>query len=271
MRVPKELPLSRAETDKLEALVKEMGGSGLGRAKVGDDGETWTQSPFSKVITKALLLAVNEACGAEPGDMILFQFGKDKLVHTILSGLRTHLAEKFNLTAGLKGADAWRLLWVTDFPLFEHDEEKNVYVSAHHPFTSPQPGHEDKLTSDPGSCLARAYDIVLNGVEIGGGSVRIHDSDVQAKVFDAMSISDEEKEAKFGFLLEALRYGTPPHAGIALGYDRLCMLLCGATSLREVIAFPKTQKGTDLCTGAPTRVSEAQLRELSVMSTAKVD
>jgi len=269
MRIPAEHNLSRTETDKLEALVKSMGGTGLGRAKVGDDGKSWAQSPFAKTVTEACLVDVNAACGAKPGDLLLFQFGKPKLVHTVLAGLRNHLAERFELTKNLTGLAKWSLHWVTEFPLFEYDDEKKGYAAAHHPFTSPQPGHEDKLTSDPGTCRARAYDLVLNGVEVAGGSVRIHDSTVQAKVFEALGISDEDKQAKFGFLLEALKYGTPPHAGIAVGYDRLIMLLCGGTSLREVIAYPKTQKGTCLLTDAPTFVSDAQLKELHVLSTAE--
>jgi aspartyl-tRNA synthetase len=264
MVVPAKHGMSRTETDKLEGLVKSMGGKGLGRAKVAEGGTKWTQSPFAKVITPELLKAINEACGAEDGDLILFQFGRAKLVHTVLSGLRLHLAERFELTKDLKGEDAWRCLWVTEFPLFEYDEDEDLHFAAHHPFTSPQPGHEDLLASDPGHCRARAYDLVINGVETAGGSIRIHDSAVQAKVFDALGISDEEKEAKFGFLLEALRYGAPPHGGIAVGFDRLCMLLCGSDSLRDVIAFPKTQKGTDLQTGAPVDVSDDQLREVFI-------
>lgn len=271
MVVPSQHSLSRTDVDKLEDTVKQLGGAGLGRAKVAENGAAWTQSPFSKVISPELLHAINETTGAVDGDVILFQFGKARLVHTVLSGLRLHLADKLGLRVGLSPQDAWKCLWVTDFPLFEHDEESDTYVSAHHPFTSPQSGHEDLLVTDPGSCRARAYDLVINGNEIGGGSIRIHDSAVQAKVFDAMSISDEEKQAKFGFLLEALRYGAPPHGGIALGLDRLCMLLAGVDSLREVIAYPKTQKGLDLLTGAPTRADEKQLRELHVMSTAKLE
>ncbi len=268
MRVPSEYKMSRAETDKLEDLVKQLGGAGLGRAKVGDDG-AWSQSPFAKVISDECRLAINQAVSAETGDLILFQFGKPKQVHMILAALRTHLAKKFELAKTLKGNDAWSLHWVTDFPLFEHDEESGNHVAAHHPFTSPQKGHEDNLVSDPGSVLARAYDLVLNGNEIGGGSIRIHDDQVQAKVFDALAMSDEEKQAKFGFLLEALRYGAPPHGGLAIGLDRLVMILTGATSLRDVIAYPKTQRGTDLLTGAPTPVDTHQLKEVHILSTAE--
>jgi aspartyl-tRNA synthetase len=267
MVVPAKHGLSRTETDKLEVFVKGVGGQGLGRAKVAEGGLAWTQSPFAKDVSLELLKAINEACGAVDGDLILFQFGKPKIVHTVLSGLRLNLAERFGLLDGLTGKDAWRCLWVTDFPLFEYSEDDKRWVAAHHPFTSPQEGHEEKLTSDPGACRARAYDLVINGVETAGGSIRIHDSAAQAKVFDALGISEEEKQAKFGFLLEALRYGAPPHGGIAVGFDRLCMLLCGSSSLRDVIAYPKTQKGTDLLTGAPGTVDDRQLRELWVQST----
>ena len=264
MVIPAKHEMSRTEIDKLEGLVKQLGGAGLGRAKVGEDGRSWTQSPFAKTITPEALQAWTTAAGASPGDVILFQFGKPKLVHTVMNGLRLHLGQKL----GLIDDKAWRLLWVTDFPLFEHDEESNTYAAAHHPFTSPRKGDEDKLTTAPGETKARAYDLVLNGNEIGGGSIRIHDPAVQSKVFAAMGISEEERQAKFGFLLEALRYGAPPHGGIALGLDRLVMLLAGGTSLRDVIAFPKTQKGTDLLTDAPTRVSDKQLKELFIASTA---
>ncbi len=270
MVVPKAHGLSRSEVDKLEGLVKELGGFGLGRAKVGEEGNTWTQSPFAKHVTPEGMQAIHEATGAQPGDLILFQMGKPKLVNTVFNGLRLKLGEKFDLIPQ-KGPDAWKVLWITDFPLFEYDEETNSYAAAHHPFTSPQMGHEDKLKTDPGACLSRAYDLVINGNEIGGGSVRIHDQDIQAKVFDALGIGEDEKIAKFGFLLDALKYGAPPHAGIALGLDRLCMLLSGATSLRDVIAFPKTQKGQDSVTGAPTKVDTHQLNEVYLASTAPED
>jgi aspartyl-tRNA synthetase len=271
MRVPKDYPMSRTETDKLESLVKQMGGFGLGRAKVGEDGQGWTQSPFAKVISEDLRLAINTACEAMAGDLILFQFGKEHQVHTILSGLRLHLRDKFDMTANLKENAVWSPLWVTEFPLFEYSEESQAWGAAHHPFSSPQMGDEDKMVDNPGSCKARAYDLVLNGVEVGGGSVRIHDSEVQGKVFDALGIDEEEKESKFGFLLEALRYGAPPHAGIALGFDRLAMLLTGVASLRDVIAYPKTQRGLDLLTGAPTPVDDAQLNEVHIQTTVLAD
>lgn len=263
MVIPAEHKLSRSDVDKLEPEAKGVGAAGLGRAKVAADG-SWTQSPFAKSISEALLREMNERVGAKEGDLILFQTGSAKVVHTVLSHLRLHLGRKLNLIP----ENRWALLWVTEFPLFEHDEKRQTYVAAHHPFTSPRPEDVDRLTSDPGSCRARAYDLVLNGNEIAGGSVRIHDPEVQSKVFQALGISVEDQQAKFGFLLEALAYGAPPHAGIAAGMDRVVMLMTGATSLRDVIPFPKTQKGSDLMTGAPTLVSGPQLDELFIRSTA---
>lgn len=273
MVVPARHEMSRTEVDKLEEEVKKLGGKGLARARVGEDAKSWTQTPLAKTITADAMLAIHRITGAVAGDVILFQFGKSSIVHTVLGGLRVHLRDKLKLVEldshGV--SKTWRILWVTDFPLFEHDEDKNTWAAAHHPFTSPQHGHEDKLVSDPAACRARAYDLVLNGNEIGGGSIRIHDSATQAKVFSALGISDEDKQKKFGFLLEALKYGCPPHGGIALGLDRFCMLLCGGTSLRDVIAYPKTQKGTDLLTDAPTGVSDKQLQELFIQTTVKAD
>lgn len=261
MRVPAEHKLSRTEIDKLEPEAKGVGAKGLGRAKVEPDG-TWTQSPYSKTITPELRAAINAAVGAEAGDVILFQFGPAKLVHTVLNHLRLLLGHKLELVK----TGAWKILWVVDFPLFDHDEKSGRYVAAHHPFTSPRLEDVDKITSDPGAVKAVAYDLVLNGNEVAGGSVRIHDPVVQAKVFEALGIGEEERRAKFGFLLDALSFGAPPHAGIAAGMDRLAMLLTGATSLRDVIPYPKTQKGTDLMTSAPTPVSAAQLEELFIKS-----
>ena len=256
--------LSRAETDKLEEFVKGFGARGLARCKVGEGGE-WTQSPLSKSVTPEARQAVNEALSAGTGDYIFFQFGRPKLVNAVLGGLRLHLGHKLGL---IKNKKEWRFTWVTQFPMFDHDEEQKRYVAAHHPFTAPTTESVPLLDSgrpdDLGAVKARAYDLVLNGNEIAGGSLRIYQRDVQAKVFQALGLKEEDFRAKFGFLLDAFKYGPPPHGGIAFGVDRLAMLLCGADSLRDVIAFPKTQKGTDLMTDAPTAVSDDQLDELFI-------
>jgi aspartyl-tRNA synthetase len=212
-----------------------------------------------KTMTDDLRKAINEAAGLGDGDLLFLQFGAKKLVNAVLGGLRLHLAARLDLIP----KDQWRFAWITDFPLFEQNDE-GKFVAAHHPFTSPNPADLERLESDPGSVRARAYDLVLNGNEIAGGSIRIHRSDVQARVFRALGLSDEDAQAKFGFLLEAFKFGPPPHGGIAAGVDRLAMLLCGADSLRDVIAFPKTQKGTDLMTDAPGPVARRQLDELHI-------
>jgi aspartyl-tRNA synthetase len=261
LRLPAENAgtLSRTEADKLEEFVKGFGARGLARAKVGDNGE-WTQSPLAKNITPEARAAVNAALGAAPGDYLFFQFGRAKLVNAVLGGLRLHLGHKLNLVK----KDVWNFLWVTGFPMFDYDDETKKYVAAHHPFTSPRIEDVGLLDSNPGAVKARAYDLVLNGNEIAGGSLRIFQRDVQAKVFAALGLTEDDFRAKFGFLLDAFKYGPPPHGGIAFGLDRLAMLLCGADSLRDVIAFPKSQKGTDPMTDAPTPVSDGQLEELHV-------
>jgi aspartyl-tRNA synthetase len=266
LRVPASAAFSRTEIDKLEEYVKGMGAKGLARAKVGDKGE-WTQSPFAKTITAELRQAVNAAVGAEPGDLLLFQFGKAALVHTVMANLRVHLAKRMGLIPEYGSGGQWRFLWVVDPPLFEYDEESKTWAAAHHAFTRPHDEDLQYLETDPGKVDCYRYDLVLNGFEIGGGSIRLHDPAVQARVFKAMGISDEEARAKFGFLLDALKMGAPPHGGIALGMDRLVMLLTGAESLRDVVAWPKTQKGTDLMTGAPGDVDQRQLRDVHVKST----
>ncbi len=263
MRVPGAHKLSRSDVDKLEKEAKSMGAGGLGRAKIGEEGK-WSQSPFAKTISDEMRTAINTACEVETGDLILFQFGKPRVVNTVMNHLRLNLGRRF----GLMGDNDWKVLWVTEFPLFEHDEDNDSWVAAHHPFTSPRSSDVDRLTTDPGACRARAYDLVINGNEVAGGSVRIHKADVQNKVFDALGISEEDKRAKFGFLLDALSYGAPPHAGIAGGMDRIAMLVCGAQSLRDVIPFPKTQRGLDLMTGAPTRIEDGQLSEVFITSKA---
>jgi len=273
LKVPASANFSRTETDKLEEIAKGMGARGLARAKVGDNGE-WTQSPLAKSITKEAREAINAATGAEPGDVLLFQFGKESMVHTVLANLRLHLGKRLGLipeygTRDPKQTDSWKFLWVVDPPLFEYNDELKHWVAAHHAFTRPHDESIQYLEKDPGKVLCYRYDVVLNGFEIGGGSIRLHDPAVQAKVFAAMGISAEEAEQKFGFLLQALRFGAPPHGGIALGMDRLAFLLTGAESLRDVIPFPKTQKGTDLMTDAPGDADPAQLRELHVAVTYK--
>jgi aspartyl-tRNA synthetase len=266
MRVPASASLSRTEVDKLEEYVRGMGAKGLARAKVAEGGE-WTQSPFAKTITPELRQAINEATGAQPGDLLLFQFGKESVVHTVMANLRVHLAKRMGLVPEYGSGGKWNFLWVVDPPLFEYDEEHGQWAAAHHAFTRPRDQDLPFLETDPGRVYCWRYDLVLNGFEIGGGSIRLHDPEVQARVFKAMGISAEEARSKFGFLLDALKMGAPPHGGIALGMDRLVMLLTGAESLRDVVAWPKTQKGTDLMTGAPGDVDARQLRELYVKST----
>jgi aspartyl-tRNA synthetase len=266
MRVPASASFSRTEIDKLEEYVKGMGSKGLARAKIGEGGE-WTQSPFAKTITPELRRAVNEATGAGPGDLLLFQFGKESTVQTVMANLRVHLAKRMGLVPEYGSGGKWNFLWVVDPPLFEYDEDSGTWAAAHHAFTRPRDQDLQYLETDPGRVYCWRYDLVLNGFEIGGGSIRLHDPDVQARVFKAMGISAEEARSKFGFLLDALKMGAPPHGGIALGMDRLCMLLTGAESLRDVVAWPKTQKGTDLMTGAPGDVDAKQLRDVYVKST----
>ncbi len=270
MKVDAQYALSRAELDKLEELVKQMGSLGLARAKVSENTTVFTQSPFAKFLSPEHTMAISKACNAVDGDLILFQFGKPKICHTVLSGLRLYLAKKFGLIEEEgQTVKNWNILWVTDFPLFEHDEEKNTYVAAHHPFTYPKVSDASMLTTNPAACKARAYDLVINGCEAGGGSIRIHEEELQCKVFDALGISAQDQREKFGFLLDAMKFGPPPHGGIAFGLDRLCMLLTSSRSIRDVIAFPKSQKGTDLLTKAPNIVDKAQLLELHIMSINK--
>ncbi len=261
--VPASANLSRTEADKLEQLAKSMGAGGLARAKVGPDG-SWTQSPLAKTVTPELCRAINAATGAKDGDLLIFQFGRTSLVHTVMANLRVHLGKKLGLIPEVGHGGIWNFSWVVNPPLFEYDEDTKRWAAAHHAFTRPHDDHVDLIENDPGKVLCYRYDLVLNGFEIAGGSIRLHDPDVQARVFKALGIGAEEAQEKFGFLLSALRFGAPPHGGIALGMDRLAMLLSGTDSIRDVIAFPKTQKGTDLMSNAPGSVSPNQLAELHI-------
>lgn len=267
IRVPAEhaAAFSRAELDKLEVFVKSMGAGGLARAKVGPAGE-WLQSPMAKSATPAFVAAINAACGAKDGDLLLFQFGAESMVQTVMANLRLHLGKKLGMIPNVGAGGDWNFLWVVEPPLFERGEDGKSWVAAHHPFTRPHDASVPLLDSDPGKVLCYRYDLVLNGVELGGGSIRLHDPEVQQKVFDTLGIRDQEAREKFGFLLDALKFGAPPHGGIALGLDRLVMLLTECESLRDVIAFPKTAKGNDLMTGAPGSVMPNQLRDLKIRS-----
>jgi aspartyl-tRNA synthetase len=208
--------------------------------------------------------ALNAKIGAKEGDLLFFQFGKESVVHTVMANLRLHLAKKLGMIPEFGHGGKFEFLWVVNPPLFEYDDDKKTWAAAHHAFTRPHDECVELLDKDPGKVLCYRYDLVLNGFEIGGGSIRLHDPEVQAKVFQALGIGPEEARQKFGFLLDALKYGAPPHGGMAIGMDRLAMLLSGAESLRDVIPFPKTQKGTDLMTDAPNQVTPEQLAELRI-------
>ena len=266
LRVPGGGEMSRGEIDAYTEFVKIYGAKGLAWIKVNDiaKGREGLQSPIVKNLHDAALDQVLSRTGARSGDLIFFGADKEKIVNDALGALRIKIGHsEFGRTHGLF-EDRWAPLWVIDFPMFEYDEEAQRWNAVHHPFTSPKDGHEDLMTTDPGACVAKAYDMVLNGWELGGGSVRIHRADVQSKVFDALKIDHEEAQAKFGFLLEALQYGAPPHGGLAFGLDRIVTLMTGAESIRDVIAFPKTQRAQCLLTHAPSLVDEKQLRELHI-------
>jgi aspartyl-tRNA synthetase len=266
LRVPGGAEMSRGEIDGYTEFVKIYGAKGLAWIKVNEAGagREGLQSPIVKNLHDAALAEVMKRSGARNGDLIFFGADKAKVVNDAIGALRVKVGHsEFGKTKGLAHGD-WEPLWVIDFPMFEHDDEAQRWNAVHHPFTSPKDGHEDWLETDPGRCVAKAYDVVLNGIELGGGSVRIHREEVQSKVFRALKISAEEAKLKFGFLLDALQYGAPPHGGIAIGLDRFVMLMTGADSLRDVIAFPKTQRAQDLLTNAPGPVDEKQLRELHI-------
>jgi len=266
LRVPGGAEMPRSEIDAYTQFVGIYGAKGLAYIKVNDlsRGREGLQSPIVKNIHDAALTELLNRSGAQSGDIIFFGADKAKVVNDAIGALRVKIGHSaFGKKQGLFEA-GWQPLWVVDFPMFEFDEEANRYTAAHHPFTSPKDGHEDLLTTDPGKAFAKAYDMVLNGWEIGGGSVRIHREEVQSKVFRALKIDAEEAREKFGFLLDALQYGAPPHGGIAFGLDRICTMMTGADSIRDVIAFPKTQRAQCLLTQAPSSVDEKQLRELHI-------
>jgi aspartyl-tRNA synthetase len=261
LRVPGGGALSRSEIDAYTESVKVYGAKGLAYIKVNalERGVEGLQSPILKFLSPEVTAEILRRTEAKDGDLVFFGADKAKVVNDALGALRLKVGQDRGLVEA-----GWRPLWVVDFPMFEWDEQEKRWNAMHHPFTSPMAGHENLLEENPGAARAIAHDIVLNGWEIGGGSVRIHRQDVQSKVFRALNIDEEEAEAKFGFLLQALQYGAPPHGGIAFGLDRLTTLMAGAESIRDVIAFPKTQRAQDLLTHAPNSVDEQQLRELHI-------
>jgi aspartyl-tRNA synthetase len=266
LRVPNGAALSRSEIDNYTKFVAIYGAKGLAWIKVNEvaKGRDGLQSPIVKNIHDAALTAMIERTGAQDGDLLFFGADRSKVVNDAIGALRLKIGHsEFGQANGLM-QPGWKPLWVVDFPMFEYDEEAGRFTAAHHPFTSPKDGHEDLLTTNPIEALSKAYDMVLNGSEIGGGSVRIHREEVQSKVFRALKIDEQEAQLKFGFLLDALQYGAPPHGGIAFGLDRIVTMMTGAESIRDVIAFPKTQRAQCLLTQAPSAVDEKQLKELHI-------
>ena len=266
LRVPNGGEMSRGEIDSYTEFVKIYGAKGLAWIKVNDvaAGRDGLQSPIVKNIHDAAIAEILKRTGAQNGDLLFFGADKAKVVNDAIGALRLKVGHsEFGKKQGLL-ENRWAPLWVVDFPMFEYDEEALRYNAVHHPFTAPKDGHEDWMVTAPEKCVAKGYDMVLNGWEIGGGSVRIHRADVQQKVFDALKITPEEAQIKFGFLLDALQYGAPPHGGLAFGLDRIVTLMTGADSIRDVIAFPKTQRAQCLLTQAPSLVDEKQLRELHI-------
>lgn len=261
LRLPEGCALTRKEIDDYTAFVAIYGARGLAYIKVNEvaKGRDGLQSPILKFLPDDAIDSIMQRTGAEDGDLVFFGADKARVVNEALGALRVKLGHDRGLTR-----KAWQPLWVVDFPMFEYDEAEKRYVSLHHPFTAPKEEDLDRLETDPANCYSRAYDMVLNGTEVGGGSMRIYRAEVQKKVFRQLGISDEEAREKFGFLLDALSYGCPPHGGIAFGLDRLIMLMSGASSIRDVMAFPKTQTAACLLTQAPSEVSERQLRELHI-------
>ena len=266
LRVPGGAEMSRSEIDAYTEFVKIYGAKGLAWIKVNDvaKGREGLQSPVVKNLHDAALAEILKRTAAADGDLLFFGADKAKVVNDAIGALRVKVGHSDFGKARNLAQGAWEPLWVVDFPMFEYDEGGQRWSAVHHPFTSPKDGHEDLLETNPGAAISKAYDVVLNGIELGGGSVRIHREEVQSKVFRALKIDAEEAQLKFGFLLDALQYGAPPHGGIAIGLDRFVMLMTGAESLRDVIAFPKTQRAQDLLTNAPSAVDEKQLRELHI-------
>jgi aspartyl-tRNA synthetase len=259
--VPGGGQLTRGETDAYTQFAAVHGAKGLAYIKFNQiaQGRDGLQSPIVKSLPDAALNAIVQRSGARDGDLMFFGADREKVVNEALGALRGKLGHDKGYAR-----PGWKPLWVLDFPMFEWNQDDKRWDALHHPFTSPLDGHEDYLDADPGQALSKAYDMVLNGWEIGGGSVRIHREQVQSKVFSALNIGPDEARAKFGFLLDALQYGAPPHGGMAFGLDRIVTLMAGAESIRDVIAFPKTQRAQDLLTHAPSRVDERQLRELHI-------
>ena len=263
LRIPGGAALTRSEIDAYTQFVGIYGAKGLAYIKVNDasqPNESGLQSPIVKNLTEAALKAIIERTGAQNGDLIFFGADTAKVVNDALGALRSKIGHE----KGHVNGKAWEPVWIVDFPMFDYDAEEKRWVACHHPFTSPKDEHLHLLASDPGKCLAKAYDLAVNGWELGGGSVRIHRADVQEQVFTALGIGEEEAKLKFGFLLDALKYGAPPHGGIAFGLDRIVTMMTGAESIRDVIAFPKTQRAQCLLTNAPSEVDEKQLRELHI-------
>jgi len=263
LRVPGGGAFSRGEIDEYTRFVGIYGAKGLAYIKVNDASqlnETGLQSPIVKNLHAAALKTIVERTGAANGDIIFFGADKEKIVNDALGALRSKIGHDKGYTNG----NAWEPVWVVDFPMFEYDDEAKRWNACHHPFTAPKDEHLAMLESDPGRCLAKAYDLALNGSEIGGGSVRIHQEAVQSQVFRALNIGAEEARLKFGFLLDALQYGAPPHGGLAFGLDRIVTMMTGSESIRDVIAFPKTQRAQCLLTQAPSAVDERQLRDLHI-------
>ncbi|MCC7005409.1 MAG: aspartate--tRNA ligase [Ottowia sp.] len=267
--IPGGANISRSEIDAYTEFVAIYGAKGLAWIKVnalseGDDFRAGLQSPIIKNIHDVALKTVLQRCGAQAGDLIFFGADRAKIVNDAIGALRLKIGLSEWATRQGIFEQGWKPLWVIDFPMFEYDETNARWVACHHPFTSPKDEHINYLETDPGQCLAKAYDMVLNGSEIGGGSVRIHREEVQRKVFNALKLTDQEAQEKFGFLLDALQYGAPPHGGVAFGLDRIITMMTGADSIRDVIAFPKTQRAQCLLTQAPSPVDEKQLRELHI-------